>query len=52
MKQKVVHVQNLVQHVLKMSVFFQFHETNLVDVLHCGDVLPKNCKSQNTLDLR
>jgi len=23
-----------------MSGCFQFHETNLVDALHCGDVLP------------
>jgi len=23
----------------KMSGYFQFHETNLVDTLHCGDVL-------------
>jgi len=39
MKQKVVYLQNLVQHVLKMSGDFQFHETNLADALHCGDVL-------------
>jgi len=24
----------------KFSEYFQFHETNLVDALHCGDVLP------------
>jgi len=23
-----------------MSGYFQFHETNLIDALHCGDVLP------------
>jgi len=23
-----------------MSGYFQFHETNFVDALHCGDVLP------------
>jgi len=40
MKQKVVYLQNLVQHVIKMSFYFPFHETNLVDVFHCGDVLP------------
>ena len=40
MKQKVVYLQNLVKHVLKMSGYFQFHETNFVDALHCGDVLP------------
>ena len=40
MKQKVVYLQNLIQHVLKMSFYFQLHETNLVDALHCGVVLP------------
>jgi len=40
MKQKVVYLQNLVQHVFKMSDYFQFHETNLVDALLCGDALP------------
>jgi len=39
MKQKVFFLQNLAQYVLKMSVYFQFHETNLVGALHCGDVL-------------
>jgi len=38
MKQKVVYLQK--QHVLKMSDYFQFHETNLVDALPFGDVLP------------
>jgi len=42
-EQKVVYLQNLVQHVLKMSFYFFFyfqcHETNVVDALHCGDVL-------------
>ena len=23
-----------------MCGYFQFHETNLIDALHCGDVLP------------
>jgi len=40
MEQKVVYLQNLVQHVLKVS-YFQFHETNFVDALHYGDVLPR-----------
>jgi len=27
-----------------MSRYFQFHETNLLDALHCGDVLqPLTC---------
>jgi len=40
MKQKVVYLQILVQNIFKLSRDFQFHETNLVYALHCGDMLP------------
>jgi len=35
MKQKLVYLQSLVQHVSKMSGCFQFHETSLVDAAMC-----------------
>ena len=35
MKQKVVYLQNLVQQIWKMSVNFQFHETNRVELMFC-----------------
>jgi len=42
MKQKVVYLQNLVAYSMfqKYLAHFQFHETNRIDALHCGDVLP------------
>jgi len=64
MKQKVFSLQNLAQHVLKMSGYFQFHEMNLVDALHWGDVFPPQtlchfslssnriCKTIHPYDLR